>query len=80
MTSNGSGNWDGHMMNTPFGGLMMVLIVAAIAYFVFISMRSSNRKDGNDSPLEILKQRYARGEIDKETYARMKEEIENGKR
>lgn len=80
MTTGGPDGWDGHMMNTPYGGLMMVLVVAAVVYFIVLAMRSSNKNSEKNSPLDILNQRYAKGEIDKETYTRMKEDIEGGKR
>lgn len=80
MTTGGPEGWGGHMMNTPYGGLMMVLVVAAVVYFIVLAMRSSGKSSERNSPLDILNQRYAKGEIDKETYTRMREEIEGGKR
>jgi putative membrane protein len=68
--------WSGHMMSTPYGGLMMLIILAAVVYFVFIATRGSGRSDNGPSPLDTLNQRYAKGEIDKETYERMKKDIE----
>ena len=35
-----------------------------------------NARDGPDSPLEILKRRYAKGEITKEEYQGMRKDLE----
>jgi len=65
-----------------YGGMLMwlVLIILAgvIIYFVF----SQSKKSGNsidstrESPMDILKKRYAKGEISKEEFDRLKSEIE----
>jgi len=34
-------------------------------------------RGGSDRALEVLRERYARGEIDKETYERMKRDLES---
>lgn len=85
---NGSPQGWGHMMGTGYGGygyggmfmwLIWILIAGLIIYFIFD--RSKNNKKLKDSsadlPIEILKRRYARGEIAKEEFDRMKKEIES---
>ncbi len=53
-----------------FGSLMMVLVVAAIVAIVFVVVRWLGGSDhaavphGPRMPLDILKERFARGEID----------------
>lgn len=49
--------------------LLIILFIAMIFYWL---IRNSHRKE---SAIDILKKRYAAGEIDKETYERMKEDI-----
>jgi putative membrane protein len=76
--------WD-HMMG--YGGLEMMLIwlVAIIAavlvvYFVFSRRNDKDMPESSrmgETPLEILKKRYARGEISKEEFDRIKEDIES---
>ena len=73
-----------HMMG--YGGyagmvmwLILILIAGLIIYFVF----SRSRRNGNpvgspkESPTEILKRRYANGEISREEFDRIRKEIEN---
>jgi putative membrane protein len=76
------GGWD-HMMG--FGGyggifmwLIIIIVVAVILYLVLNRNLSpgSPRAGTRESPLEVLKRRYAEGEITKEEFDRMKREIE----
>ncbi|RRQ23828.1 SHOCT domain-containing protein [Guyparkeria sp. SCN-R1] len=68
--------WDHYM---GFGGGFMwviwILVIAAIVWLV-VAMSRQDRSSGEPSPREILDRRYARGEIDKETYQRMKDELD----
>ena len=77
------GRWD-HMMNYGygFGGMFMwilfVIIIGVVAYFVIQSVRSKTPgTTPQETPLDILKKRYAKGEINKEDYDRMKHDLEN---
>jgi putative membrane protein len=72
------GDWGWGM---GFGGIFMILFwvliivgIAALAKWLF-SMPGS-RAAGN-RPLEILKERYARGEIPQEQYEKMRRELES---
>ncbi len=65
-----------------FGGFMWLfwlLVIAAIIVVIVsaISSTSGKRDSSDDSPLEILKRRYARGEIDEEEYMHRRKQIEN---
>lgn len=63
------------------GGIMMILfwglVILGVVFLVRIAMNAGRGSPGRgpESPLDILKKRYARGEIDRETYERMKREI-----
>jgi putative membrane protein len=47
-----------------FGPLVMLLLIAGCFAMMFFMMRGgSMRRHGEERPLEILKERYARGEI-----------------
>lgn len=61
-----------------FGGLHMILFwVLVIGAIVLIArMASGNRLSRRPDPLAILKERYARGEIDKAQYEEMRKDLE----
>ena len=67
----------------PFGGMVMgilwvVLLVALIYWIVRVTggHRYSLPETHREDPLEILKKRYARGEINRQEYERMKKDLE----
>jgi putative membrane protein len=73
------GNWD-HMMGYGYGGGFMGLIVIILAVvFIYYLVQGSKSKasDGSiiEAPLDILKKRYAKGEINKEEFDRMKKDL-----
>jgi putative membrane protein len=78
------GNY-GHMMDYGYGGGFMWLIILALAgvaiYFLFQASKSkgSGGSGGTvvDTPLDILKKRYAKGEIDKEEFESRKKDLES---
>lgn len=56
-----------------FGGIFIVLIVIlAIWYFTQGNVKTPGNTGKQDAPLDILKKRYARGEINKEEYEEQK--------
>ncbi len=76
---------NGHMYDwsTPFrffnfgmGGMFMwifiVIIIAVIVYFV---VKEINKKSENESPLDIAKKRYAKGEINKTEFDEIKKNL-----
>ena len=71
------GDWSGWGM--AFGGIFMILFwglvvlaIVALAKWLF-SGRASDR--ASERPLDILRERYARGEISREQYERMRQEL-----
>jgi len=73
---------SGHMMDFGFGGIFMWLIFLALAGFiVYIVMQSrksgESRGQPNETPLNILKKRYAKGDITKEEFENLKKDIES---
>jgi len=52
------------------------LVILGIAMLVKYLWTSSSRMDGQEKALDILNQRYARGEIDSEEYQRKKADLE----
>ncbi len=67
-------------MHNYFGGhytgwLFWVIILGVILFFAAKFLRKDIISSGTDTPLEILKKRYAKGEITKEEFEKMKKEI-----
>ena len=77
------GGWEyGHMMDYGFGygGMFMwvifLIVVVVAIYFIARALKEKNMNaGGQDTPLNILKKRYAKGEINKEEYDRMKRDL-----
>jgi len=72
----GPGSFFGH----PFGMMIGVVFWALVIYglFVFISNRvrhGSKQAGQSEKAMDILKKRYARGEINAEAFARMKTDL-----
>ena len=59
-----------------FGGLLWLAFWGAVIYLIVAFARSSGRRQApHDDPLDILKRRYARGEIDRDEYERMRRDL-----
>lgn len=62
-----------------FGWLFIVIftifIILGVIHLVNLIAGSGRRETHGESPLHILKRRYAKGEITKEEFERMKKEI-----
>lgn len=72
----GAWMWFGAILSVVFALVLLVLLVLA-AVWLYRQVReggSGDRVPGRD-PMEILKARYAKGEISEEEYRRMKQEI-----
>jgi putative membrane protein len=55
--------------------LLGLLVGGAVLLAVVLTRQGSSRKSEEETALEILKRRYARGEIDREEYERMHETL-----
>lgn len=61
-----------------FGLLFVLLVVGLVMYVLGWRPRGMNfpgQQDQNKSPLDILKERYARGEISREQYEEIRKEL-----
>jgi len=71
--------WFGHGgygMGHGFGGFaMMLLWLGVIVAGIWVVKTLSTGKPENDSPMDMLKKRYAKGDISKDEYDRMKRDI-----
>lgn len=72
----GFGGW-GPMMGYGFGGMLMwIIFIAIFIVLIYFIMRAAKGRDrAGETPLEILKKRYATGEITKEEFDRMRKDI-----
>ncbi len=70
------GNWGWGM---GFGWIFMiifwVLVILGVVYLVQIATRGGISPGQKETPLDILKKRYAKGEITKEEFERMKDDL-----
>ena len=55
---------------------IIVLLVVILVVKLLVSAKSQQNFTSPESPIEILKKRYASGEIDDEEYGRMKNDLE----
>jgi putative membrane protein len=83
--------WPWHMYSIGWGEMLVIFIVlllflgalVAAAIFIGRAVTRSDQRTGWSNPeapgknaMDILKERYARGEISREEYLRMKEDLE----
>lgn len=72
--------WEnyGWGMGMGFGWLFMlafwILIIAGVVYLVKLVAGGEKRTAG-ETPLDILKKRYAKGEVTREEYEKMKDDL-----
>ncbi|MCM0647279.1 SHOCT domain-containing protein [Clostridium swellfunianum] len=57
--------------------LTIIVIISIAVYKITTSGRNNQNRTINDNSIEILKQRFARGEIDENQYKRMRDTIES---
>ena len=80
----GSGMFRGYGMN-PLGSIvgltLAILIIGGIVALLMWLVRNANHDSmitgTNESPVDILKRRYAKGEITKEQFDNIKRDLEN---
>ena len=69
----GFGLWGGGGMGMLlFWGVIIVLMVFVVRFF----MNNSAANGGDKTPLQTLKERYARGEIGKDEFEQKKRDLE----
>lgn len=73
------GNWIWGFMG--FAWLFWLVVLGLIVWAVVTVVKNSQRRieppGTPDSPIEILKRRYARGEISREEFEQMKKDLES---
>lgn len=79
----GGGHMSGYQRMMSFWGegiivwIVLLIVIGATVYLVARNLHSSQTGDssGNEAPLVILKKRYARGEITKDEFERIKQSL-----
>lgn len=69
-------------MHYGYGGMFMwvlfLILIGLLVYFIIQAAKTKGQaQTQTESPLDILKKRYARGEITKEDFDRMKKDLES---
>jgi putative membrane protein len=78
----GCGEGWGPMMGPGYGGMVMWMIflavlIAVVIYWLVRGEKSKTKdRSPDETPIDILKKRYAKGEITKEEFERMKKDLE----
>ncbi len=71
-------NWGNYGWGMGFGWMFMVLFWALVILGIMYIVQTISRRPGQgpeEKPLDILKKRYAKGEITKEEFERMKDDL-----
>lgn len=74
-------DWN-HMMNFGWGGIFMWIVFLIIVVVIVYLLVQSNKPRSYDSsfiesPIDILKKRYAKGEITKEEFEKMRKDLKS---
>jgi putative membrane protein len=71
--------WGEYGWGMGFGWIWMIifwaLVIVGVVYLVKFIARSAQREERHDAPLDILKKRYAKGEISKEEFEKMRDDL-----
>ncbi len=72
-------NWGNYGWGMGFGWIGMIIfwvfVIFGIVYLLQAATKGRKSTEHTETPLDILKKRYAKGEITKEEFKRMKEDI-----
>jgi putative membrane protein len=68
--------WPGLLMMT-LSSLLWIAVIVALIWGVVLWVNKKQTNTTSPSALEILRQRYARGEIDTESFEQMRERLES---
>lgn len=75
-TGSGAWGWPGMILGIAFWVLVSMAILYLIRWIVQDTKRTRPPMPKVDSPMDILKMRYARGEISTEDFHRMGQELQ----
>lgn len=66
---------DNHFWGMGWGMWFIPLLIILTIYFLVKNISQTKSSQGSESPMDILKKRYAKGEITKEQFEEMKKNI-----
>jgi putative membrane protein len=70
--------YDGHWLGGGFMWLFWILLIIVIVWIVKAAVGNSSNSPGIQiSALDILKERYAKGEIDQEEFEQKRKDLGN---
>lgn len=77
----GFGEGWGPMMGFGYGGMFMgmllfAILIAVLLYWLAMEAKSKTKGMSGETPFDILKKRYAKGEITRDEFERMKKDLE----
>ncbi len=58
-----------------FFGLLLTIGIAVLAVWLFRQSGAGRGRDSEETPLEILEKRYAKGEIDKQEFEQKRRDL-----
>ena len=70
--------WEWHGYGGGFMWFFWIILIVLVAWAVSAGTRGDSGANGSESdksPLEILQQRYARGEIDQQEYQQKRKDL-----
>jgi putative membrane protein len=71
----GMGSGWGMGLGWLFFVLFWVLVIVGVVYLIRLFARGGRPKTEEETPMDILKRRYAKGEISKDEFEKMKEDL-----
>jgi hypothetical protein len=72
--------WQEWQQQLPLNGWELLLIVFLAGLVIYLAVRRREGSPAQKASMELLKQRYARGEITQDQFYQMKRDIERGAR
>ncbi|GER92865.1 electron transporter RnfE [hot springs metagenome] len=71
--------WGNHGWGMGFGAIFMVLfwvlVILGVIYLVQLIAKGQKRETGTDTALDIIRKRYAKGEITKEEFEKLRDDL-----
>jgi len=66
----------GHMISFGYRGIFSCLIfIVLISVIIYLVLKNSKLKKQKETPLDLLKRRYAKGEITKDEFDSIKKDL-----